>query len=172
MVAADVQLELVARPDAEIARGQLGKGSPYRSVHEAGPDRQQELVAAVHATTHHVATIRFDPGVAVDVVGVGSAPLADQVVVAVEERAGGVGVEDRPPEPHHDLVDEVLEALEVGLGGAVDGQASSQVGQPLTRGGPVVRGRRRDHGRPAGPARVILAPAKSPASRHRSRYPT
>ena len=49
----------------------------------------------------------MDPGVAVDVVGVGAAPLQDEVVLALEHRGPGVLVTHRPLQPAHGLEREV-----------------------------------------------------------------
>ncbi len=58
------------------------------------------------------------PGVAVDVVGVGAAPLQDEVVLALEHRGPGVLVADGPLQPAHGLQREVPERLgRVGVGG-------------------------------------------------------
>ena len=65
-------------------------------VPEARPDRHHEVLARVHPTADAVLAPGVDPRMAVHVVGVGAAPLRDEVVLALERRGGGVAVERRP----------------------------------------------------------------------------
>ena len=88
-----------------------------------------------------VAPAGLDPGVAVDVVGVGPAPLRDEVVLALEAGSSRVGVEHRPAHPAQRLLHHVGHA--VGAVGLVGGEvvvieAAADGGQPLARLGPCV----------------------------------
>ena len=56
-LAAERELELVARPDAEIGGGQLGDRPPLRVVHESLANGEEPLVARVHAPGDPVAAI-------------------------------------------------------------------------------------------------------------------
>ena len=108
---AEDQFELVAGTDAEIGCSVLGESPPALLVHETGTQGQDEVVGAVHATTDAIAMRGVDPGMAVHVVGVRTAPLRDEIVLAHEERGGRVAMADRPAEPAQHLIGEMGEPL-------------------------------------------------------------
>ena len=139
---ADQEVDLVAGAEAEVGGGDLEERAPRLEVHEARPDGEHELVAGVHVAPDAVAAAALDPGVAVDVVGVGPAPLGDEVVLALEGRTSGVGVEHRPAEPAQGLlghVGDAVGAVLVGGGEVVAGEAAPDA----RRGGRTPRARPR-----------------------------
>jgi hypothetical protein len=85
-VAAEQDLEVVAGADAEVMRAQLGDGARALHVHEVPADGEDEVLARMHLPDDAVAERWVDARVAVDVVGVRSAPLQDEVVLALERR--------------------------------------------------------------------------------------
>ena len=93
---AEHELEVVTGADPELAGRDRRQRAPRLVVHEPGSHGEDELLAAVHPTAHHVTLCRVDPGVAIDVVGVGSTPLAHKVVVAVKGRSTRIGMEHGP----------------------------------------------------------------------------
>ncbi len=124
--AAQEDLEVVTRLDADVVRGELRDGAVHLHVHEVAADGEDEVVARVHAPADAVGERRVDARVTVHVVAVGSAPLEQQVVLALEHRVAGIVVTDRPPQPAGGLQCEVAEPVglveltlgEVGLGDA------------------------------------------------------
>ena len=90
--AAEQQLEVVARTDAELGRGDLCKRAPLLQCMKPGPHGEDEVLARVHLAADAVAAAGLDAGVAVDVLGVRPAPLREEVVLALEHRSPRVGV--------------------------------------------------------------------------------
>ena len=82
--------------DPELAGRDRRQRAPRLVVHEPGSQGEDELLAAVHPTAHYITLCRVDAGVAIDVVGVGSTPLAHKVVVAVKGRPARVAMEHGP----------------------------------------------------------------------------
>ena len=93
---AEHELEVATGTDPELAGRDRRQRAPRLVVHEPGSQGEDELLAAVHPTAHYITLCRVDAGVAIDVVGVGSTPLAHKVVVAVKGRPARVAMEHGP----------------------------------------------------------------------------
>ena len=76
-------------------------------VTEPLADGERELLARVHPAADPVCAAGVDAGVAVHVVGIGATPHRDEVVLALERRAGRVAVPDCPAQPAQQLLRDV-----------------------------------------------------------------
>ena len=93
-LAAHEDLEVVARTEPDVVRAELGDRARPLHVHEVAPDGEDEVLARVHLPDDAVPQRRVYPRVAVDVVGVRTAPLQDEVVLALEPGRAGILVAD------------------------------------------------------------------------------
>ena len=120
-------LEVGVGSDADVGRGELGERRRVLGVAEAFPDGERELLARVHPSPDPVGAAGVDACVPVHVVGVGTAPHGDEVVLTLERGAGGVGVPDRPAQPAERLLRDVPVPL-VGIDGRAGERVARDVG--------------------------------------------